>query len=84
MQRIQFTPDALPATVAPPRGLRAARLRAMKADIASHLGEQGLTVTAVAARQGVSLRYVQVLFEGEGTTFSRFVLGERWPWPIAC
>jgi AraC-like DNA-binding protein len=30
-----------------------------------------------AARQHVTPRYVQALFEGEGTTFSQFVLGER-------
>jgi AraC-like DNA-binding protein len=62
------------------RGLRAARLCAIKADIASHLGEHGLAVNAVAARQGVSPRYLQMLFEAEGTTFSRFVLGRR----LAC
>src|SRR5262245_25456995 len=65
------------AQLARQRGLRAARLRAIKADIASHLGEPELTVTAVAARQGVSPRYVQILFESQGTTFSRFVLGQR-------
>jgi AraC-like DNA-binding protein len=36
-----------------------------------------LSVTKVAASQGVTPRYVQMLFEGEGTTFSAFVLGER-------
>jgi AraC-like DNA-binding protein len=65
------------AKVARSRGLRAARLRAIKADIASHLGEMELSVTAVAARRGVSPRYVQMLFEAEGNTFSRFVRGQR-------
>lgn len=65
------------AQVARSRGLRAARLRAIKADIALHLGEMELSVTAVAARQGVSPRYVQMLFEAGGTTFSRFVRGQR-------
>ncbi|HWE17874.1 MAG TPA: AraC family transcriptional regulator [Hyphomicrobiaceae bacterium] len=60
------------AQLARSRGLRAARLRAVKADIASNLGEHELCVNTVAARQGVSL-----LFEAEGTTFSRFVLGQR-------
>jgi AraC-like DNA-binding protein len=68
------------AAIAERRGLRAARIAAIKADIALHLGEHGLTVNAVAARQGVSPRYVQMLFEAEGTTFSRFVLGRR----LAC
>jgi AraC-like DNA-binding protein len=54
-----------------------ARLSAIKADIARHLGQPNLSVTAVAARQGVTPRYVQMLFEKEGTTFSKYVLGQR-------
>ena len=68
------------AQLARARGLRGARLSAIKADIAANLGQQHLTVSAIAARQGVSPRYVQMLFEAEGTTFSRFVLGQR----LAC
>ncbi|MPZ58278.1 MAG: helix-turn-helix domain-containing protein [Rhizobiales bacterium] len=63
--------------VARERGLRAARLSAVKADIAAHLRDGGLSVVAVAARQQVTPRYVQMLFEREGTTFSQYVLGER-------
>jgi AraC-like DNA-binding protein len=59
------------------RGLRTARLNAIKADIDARLGQRELSVTTVAARQGVSPRYIQMLFEGEGTTFSQFVLGRR-------
>jgi AraC-like DNA-binding protein len=59
------------------RGLRAARLRAIKADIRANLASADLCIGAVARRQGVTPRYVHMLFEGEGTTFSRFVLGER-------
>jgi AraC-like DNA-binding protein len=69
------TPDA--AEIARDRGLRAARLSAVKADIAARLGAGDLSVAAVAARQKVTPRYVQMLFESEGTTFSEFVLGER-------
>jgi AraC-like DNA-binding protein len=65
------------ASIAACRGLRAARLQAIKAHIASHLGERELTVNAVAAFQGVSPRYVQLLFEAEGTTFSQFLLRQR-------
>jgi AraC-like DNA-binding protein len=65
------------AQLARARGLRAARLRAIKTDIASQLGQPDLTVGAVAVRQGVSPRYVQLLFETEGITFSQFVLGRR-------
>ena len=58
-------------------GVRAFRLSAIKADIARHLAGCELTVGAVAASQGVSPRYVQLLFGQEGTTFSRFVLAQR-------
>jgi AraC-like DNA-binding protein len=59
------------------RGLRAARLRAIKADIANNLGRPNLTIGEVALRQRVTPRYVQMLFEAEGTTFSEFVLNTR-------
>jgi AraC-like DNA-binding protein len=65
------------AALAAGRGLAAARLRAIKADIAEHLGDARLSVTAVAARQRVTPRYVQMLFESESTTFSHYVLGRR-------
>ena len=58
-------------------GIRAARLHAIKLDIQAHLDCDDLSVRAVAARQGVSPRYVQVLFDGEGTTFSKFVRDQR-------
>ena len=59
------------------RGLRAGRLHAIKADIRASLGQRGLSLTAVAARHGVTPRYVQALFEDDGTTFSHFLVGER-------
>jgi AraC-like DNA-binding protein len=59
------------------RGLRAARLQAIKHHVADHLGEQGLSAGAVASRHRVAPRYVQRLFEEEGTTFSEYVLNER-------
>ena len=60
------------------RGLRAARLQAIKRYVADNLGQAGLlTVGAAASRHRVALRYVQRLFEGEGTTFSEYVLNER-------
>jgi AraC-like DNA-binding protein len=59
------------------RGLRAARLQAIKADIFNHLASESLGVTAVAKRAGVTPRYVQLLFESEGTTFSEYVLDRR-------
>ena len=72
---IGATRDA--AEVAKGRGLRVARLRAIKADIAERLARPDLSVEKAAMRQGVSPRYVQMLFEQEGTTFSQYVIGRR-------
>ncbi|MPZ38777.1 MAG: helix-turn-helix domain-containing protein [Rhizobiales bacterium] len=58
-------------------GIRAARLHAIKADIAERLSDHDLSVASVAARLHVTPRYVQALFEREGTTFSAFVLAQR-------
>jgi AraC-like DNA-binding protein len=63
--------------VAEVRGMRAARLQAIKEDIAGNLEHGDLSVNAVAARHRVTPRYVQKLFEHEGTTFSDHVLGQR-------
>lgn len=52
-------------------------MRAIKNDIRAALAQQGLSLTAVAMRHGVSPRYVQALFESDGNTFSQFLLGER-------
>jgi len=65
------------AELARGRGLRAARLQAVKAAIIAKLGDADLSVGTVAARCGISPRYVQLLFEDESTTFSQFVLQER-------
>jgi AraC-like DNA-binding protein len=65
------------AEIAKGRGLRVARLHAIKADIAEKLASPNLSVQAVARRQGVSARYVQMLFEEQGTTFSQYVIGHR-------
>jgi AraC-like DNA-binding protein len=65
------------SAVANGRGKRAARLKAVKADIAVNLTTRDLSVAAVALRQRVTPRYIHMLFDGEGTTFSQHVLGER-------
>jgi len=72
---IGATRDA--AEIAEGRGLRAARLRAIKADIVRNLRDEDVSVTALAARHRMSVRYIQRLFESEGTTLSQFVLGQR-------
>jgi len=65
------------AEVAQGRGLRAARLAAIKADIDANICEPGLSVETAAARQGVSPRYVQVLFESEALTFTEYLVARR-------
>jgi AraC-like DNA-binding protein len=62
--------------VANGRGIRAARLHAIKTDIACNLG-RALSADAVAARHGITPRYMRLLFESEATSFSDFVLGQR-------
>ena len=60
--------------IARQRGMRAARLRAIQADL---LADATLSVDQVAARHGISERYVQMLFEAQGTPFSEFNLAQR-------
>jgi AraC-like DNA-binding protein len=72
---IGATRDA--AEVARGRGLRAARLRAIKAEIALNLANDEVSAAALARTQRVSPRYIHKLFEDEGTTLSRYVMGQR-------
>jgi len=65
------------AEIARGRGLRAARLSAIKADIVANLASPDLSIAAVAARHGVTSRYVGMLFESEGSSFTDFVLEQR-------
>lgn len=55
----------------------AARLNAIKSDIEAYLEDQALNASQIALRHGISIRYLQKLFEGEGETFSEFVLQRR-------
>jgi AraC-like DNA-binding protein len=72
---IGATRDA--ADIAMGRGLRAARLRAIKADIAQGLAKGHVSADMLAMRHRVTPRYIHKLFEGEGMTLSRFVLNQR-------
>jgi AraC-like DNA-binding protein len=65
------------AAIAEGRGVRAARLRAVKADIEAHLAHAHLSPGAVAKRQKVSDSYIRKLFEREGTTFTHYLLARR-------
>ena len=65
---------ALPAR---DRGVRAARLAAIKADIGRHLTDGSLSATALAARHGITPRYLHKLFEDDAMTYSQYVLEQR-------
>jgi len=65
------------ADTARTRGLRAARLKLAKSFIVSQSHRRDLSVGAVAASLNVTPRYVQRLFEADGTTFSEFLTGQR-------
>jgi AraC-like DNA-binding protein len=52
------------------RGVRAARLTAIKADIGRHLTDGSLSVATLAARHGITPRYVHKLFEDDEMTCS--------------
>ncbi len=68
------------AAIANGRGVRAARLHAIKTEILNSLSRQELSLAGLAARHRVTPRHVQMLFESDGTTFSRFLLDQR----LAC
>jgi AraC-like DNA-binding protein len=72
---IGATRDA--AEIAQARGVRAARLNAIKQDITRNLDQPDLSVAALAARHHCTPRFVQRLFENEGTTFTEYVLAQR-------
>jgi len=60
--------------IANQRGVRAARREAIKADL---IRNPEVSLDRLAAQHGISPRYVQMLFEGDGTTFSEFALERR-------
>ena len=69
------TPDA--AEIARTRGVRAARLHVARTFVMQHIGWDSLSAASVAAHLGVTPRYVHMLFEAAGPSFSEFVLAER-------
>jgi len=82
---IQHVQDLLALTIGPVadvdptkmRGLKAARLKLAKSFIVAHSHRRDMSISAVAASLNVTPRYVQRLFEAEGTTFSEFLIGQR-------
>lgn len=65
------------AAIAKDRGLRAARLRAVKQDIVAHITDSEMSINQVALRQGISPQYIRALFHSEETTFADYVTGLR-------
>ncbi len=59
------------------RGLAAARLRAIKAEIRERLLTETIDIPALAARHGITMRYLQLLFEKSGETCSEFMMLQR-------
>jgi AraC-like DNA-binding protein len=53
------------------------RLKAIKADIRANTGNPRFSLEWLAARHGISPRYLRALFYGEGTSFTDFVLEAR-------
>lgn len=58
-------------------GQKAARLAAIRDDIARNFKDAELSATAMAQRHHISVRYLQVLFEQSGQTFSDCLLEQR-------
>ena len=65
------------AELARQRGAKAARYAALKSDILGRLGHNDLSAEGIAARHGISSRYLRKLFEEAGSSFSSFLLTER-------
>lgn len=65
------------AMVGSGRGVPATRLRAIKADVVKNLTDRRLSIDIIAARHGITPRYVSMLFDGDATTFTEFVLLQR-------
>lgn len=65
------------AQVARFRGVPAARLAALKADIIANITQRNLSADTLAARHDISPIYVRKLFERDGTSLSQYVLEQR-------
>lgn len=58
-------------------GVKCEHLHRIKHFIRSHLHDDRLTPAWVAQSQGISTRYLHMLFENEGTSVSRYILAMR-------
>jgi AraC-like DNA-binding protein len=83
---VQHVQDLLALTIGPvvdfadaarSRSLKAARLKLAKSFVVAHSHRRDISISTVAASLNVTPRYVQRLFEAEGTTFSEFLITQR-------
>jgi AraC-like DNA-binding protein len=65
------------AELARGRGLAAARLHVIKSDIIARLSDERLSVAHIARTHRTTPRYIQMLFEAAGTTFSEYLIEQR-------
>lgn len=59
------------------RGLRAARAEALRHSIASRLRDPALSLSSLVREFSISERYIQLIFEEMGTSFTDYVLEQR-------
>jgi AraC-like DNA-binding protein len=83
---VQHVQDLLALTIGPvvdfadaarSRSLKASRLKLAKSFVVAHSHRRDISISTVAASLNVTPRYVQRLFEAEGTTFSEFLITQR-------
>lgn len=65
------------ADVAREGGQKVARLAAIREDIAARFRDPGLSAATLAQHHGISVRYLQLIFEQAGQTFSDCLLDQR-------
>ena len=59
------------------RGVQAARLAAIKQDVADSLSDPALSLDTMAIRHGISPHYIRLLFNQDGMAFSDYVREQR-------
>ncbi len=59
------------------RGMRAARLSAAKVFIIQNIVRHDLSARSVAVHLGITPRYIHMLFEAEGSSFTKFMMEHR-------
>jgi len=70
-------PTVEAANIVTDRGVKAARLRAILAEVARRFSDPNFDLDNVAGALGLSRRYVQKLLEGTGKSFTEHLTGRR-------